>query len=168
MNFLSSQVLHQSRTVAPGSASRFAAANTSATPAAITPRAFSGVSFPARPSFAARSHTRQISSACFLTPVLVDRNTRLPSGSVKAQNQNGRPACRCILAIPHNLLHNVHGCQPDSLAVVYDGARWVKSTKNVTRVRIPLGSPHRFIGKNRGVVRFFLQCRTLFGQYLRT
>src|SRR4029453_5017500 len=60
-----------------GSDSMLAAVNTSLTPCAITSRAGSTRSLPLRAFSAALCHARQISSACFLSRVFVERNTRL-------------------------------------------------------------------------------------------
>src|SRR6266487_5333475 len=94
--FASNHVSHQDLIEALGSDSTFAAVKTSLTPCAITSRAASTLSLPLRARSSALCHARQISSACFLLLVFVERKTRLlvcVSG-VKienAQNQNGLP-----------------------------------------------------------------------------
>src|SRR6516165_2140933 len=70
-------VSHHDLTEALGSDSMLAAVKTSLTPCAMTSRAASTLSFPLRALSAALCHARQISSACFLSLVLVERKTRL-------------------------------------------------------------------------------------------
>ena len=75
------------------------AASTVFTPLAMIALAFSSVNLPARASEAALSHEAAICLACFLSAVPVLLKWRWPSGVVNAQNQLGRPGCRCKLAI---------------------------------------------------------------------
>src|SRR5947208_7203864 len=94
--FASNHVSHHDLMEALGSDSMLAAVNTSLTPCAITSRAASTLSLPLRALSAALCHARQISSACFLSRVFVERNTRLlvrVSGFQieNAQNQKGLP-----------------------------------------------------------------------------
>src|SRR4029077_3650630 len=94
--FASNHVSHHDVIEAPGSDSMLVAVNTSLTPCAITSRAASTVSLPLRALIAALCHARQISSACLLSLVFVERKTRLlvrVSGFQieKAQNQYGLP-----------------------------------------------------------------------------
>src|SRR5437773_4697822 len=96
MEFASSHVSHHDLMEALGSDSTLAAVNTSLTPCAMTSRAASTLSLPLRALSAALCHARQISSACFLSPVFVERKTRLlrVSSGLKienAQNQKGLP-----------------------------------------------------------------------------
>src|SRR5262249_17844967 len=89
-------VSHHDLTDALGSDSTFAAVKTSLTPCAMTSRAALTLSLPLRALSAALCHARQISSACFLLRVLVERNTRLlvrvPGFQIEnAQNQYGLP-----------------------------------------------------------------------------
>src|SRR6266487_5731809 len=96
MDFASSHVSHHVLMDALGNDSTLAAVNTSLTPCAITSRAASTVSLPLRALSAALCHARQISSACFLSRVFVERKTRLlvrVSGFQieNAQNQYGLP-----------------------------------------------------------------------------
>src|SRR4029450_9713224 len=97
-------VSHHDLMDALGSDSTLAAVNTSLTPCAITSRAASTLSLPLRALSAALCHARQISSACFLSRVFVERNTRLlvrVSGFQieKAQNQYGLPGGRGMLGV---------------------------------------------------------------------
>src|SRR5262249_25252576 len=99
MDFASSHVSHQDLMDALGNDSMLAAVNTSLTPCAMTSRSASTVSFPFRALSAALCHARQISRACFLSLVFVERNTRLlvrVSGFQieNAQNQYGLPGWR--------------------------------------------------------------------------
>src|SRR5262247_16079 len=94
--FASNHVSHQDLIDALGSDSTFAAVNTSLTPCAMTSRAASTLSLPLRALRAALCHARQISRACFLSRVFVERKTRLlvrVSGFQieNAQNQYGLP-----------------------------------------------------------------------------
>src|SRR6059058_4967386 len=96
MDFASSHVSHHNLMDALGSDSTLAAVNTSLTPCAITSRAASTLSLPLRAFSVALCHARQISSACFLSRVFVERKTRLlvrVSGLKieNAQNQKGLP-----------------------------------------------------------------------------
>src|SRR5215467_565189 len=89
-------VSHHDLVDALGSDSTLAAVNTSLTPCAMTSRAASTLSLPLRALSAALCHARQISRACFLSRVFVDRKTRLlvkVSGFhiENAQNQYGLP-----------------------------------------------------------------------------
>jgi len=77
IDFVSAHVLHHCRTVALESVSALNAKKTSATPCAMISRAASALSLPLRALSAALCHARQISSACFLWGVLVERKTRL-------------------------------------------------------------------------------------------
>src|SRR5262249_34417903 len=72
-----SQVSHHDLIDALGNDSALAAVKTSLTPRAITSRAASTLSLPLRALSAAFCHARQISSACLLSRVFVDRKTRL-------------------------------------------------------------------------------------------
>src|SRR5438094_3712631 len=99
MDFASSHVSHHNLMDALVSDSTFAAVNTSLTPCAITSRAASTLSLPLRALSAALCHVRQISSACFLSRVFVERKTRLllrvwESKIENAQNQYGLPGWR--------------------------------------------------------------------------
>src|SRR6266516_2548976 len=96
MAFASSHVSHHDLMECFSSDSTLATVKTSATPCAITSRAASTLSSPLRAFSAALCHARQISSACFLSRVFVERKTRLlvrVSGLKieNAQNQNGLP-----------------------------------------------------------------------------
>src|SRR4029450_4858729 len=98
------QVSHHDLIEALGSDSTFTAVNTSLTPCAMTSRAASTLNLPLRALSAALCHARQISSACFLSRVLVERNTRLlvrVSGFQieNAQNQCGLPGGRGMLGV---------------------------------------------------------------------
>src|SRR5215469_1870947 len=77
IDFVSSHFSHHSLMVALSNDSRLAAAKTSLTPCAITSRAASTLNLPLRAFNAALCHARQISSACFLSLVFVERKTRL-------------------------------------------------------------------------------------------
>jgi hypothetical protein len=79
-----------------GNASAFDAKRISLTPCAMMARAPSSESVPLRALSAALCHALQISRACLLSRVLVDRNTRCHwfvswSQILYAANQNGRP-----------------------------------------------------------------------------
>ena len=96
MAFACSHVSHHDLIEALGNDSALAAIRTSLTPCAMIARALSSFSLPLRAFSAALCHARQISSACFLSRVFVDRKTRLlvkVSGfqMEKAQNQYGLP-----------------------------------------------------------------------------
>src|SRR5262245_44771180 len=96
MDFVSSHFSHHDLMVALSNDSMLAAVKTSLTPRAITSRAASTLSLPLRALSAALCHARQISSACFLSRVFVERNTRLlrlvwASKIEYAQNQYGLP-----------------------------------------------------------------------------
>src|ERR1700745_2166020 len=98
MDFASSHVSHHDLIEALGSDSMLAAVKTSLTPCAMTSRAAAPLSLPLRALSAALCHARQISSACFLSRVFVERKTRLlvrVSGLKveNAQNQYGLPGC---------------------------------------------------------------------------
>jgi hypothetical protein len=77
IDFVSSHFSHHDLIVALSNDSMLATAKTSLTPCAITSRAASTLSLPLRALRAALCHARQISSACFLSFVFVDRKTRL-------------------------------------------------------------------------------------------
>src|SRR5215471_10795858 len=74
-----------------------AAVNTSLTPCAITSRAASTLSLPLRALRAALCHARQISSACFLSRVFVERNTRLLVRVSGFQIERRRTSTVCLV-----------------------------------------------------------------------
>src|SRR5262249_48836556 len=102
-----SQVSHHDRMEALGNDSMFETVKLSLTPCAMTSRAASTLSLPLRALSAALCHARQISNACFLSRVFVERKTRLlvsVSGLKieNAQNQYGLPGCLWMLGMMHN------------------------------------------------------------------